>query len=408
MPVYTYNALDERGKTTKGIINADSARAARAKLRQSGLFPTELLETQEADAQRQGKSLRDLQVLRRIRAQDLTIMTRQFATLLAANLTVVDSLTALIEQTESPTLKKVLIQVREDVNEGSSLATALDQHRRVFSNLFINMIRAGEASGALPLVLLRLADFSERQLDTRKRIASKMYYPFFMVAVGSLVLFALLTYVVPTVTTIFDNMRQTLPWPTLVLITVSNFLRTFWWLLGMGVIAIVLLLQHYYHTERGTAIVDRWKIRLPVVGKLILKMAMSRFTRTLGILLHSGIPLLDALDISRAVVNNTVLSEAIATAKDAIREGADIAGPLKASGYFPPLVSHMISIGEKSGRLEDMLLRIADAYDNEVQISIEGLTSLVEPVIIVVMAMVVFSIMLAVLLPIFELNSIVR
>jgi general secretion pathway protein F len=408
MPVYTYNALDTRGKNAKGVVNADSARAARTKLRQSGLFPTELAETHETETQQQSGNLRDIQLLRRVRPQDLTIMTRQFATLLAANLTVVDSFTALIEQTENPTLKKTLIQVRERVNEGSSLAEALGQNRRIFSNLFINMIRAGEASGALSLVMMRLADFTERQFDTRKRITSKMYYPLFMIIIGIAVLFALLTYVVPTVTSIFDNMDQTLPWLTVLLISVSDFFRDFWWALLLGIAAVAVVLQRYSRTERGIAVVDKWKIRLPVVGKLVLKMAMSRFTRTLGILLRSGIPLLDALEISGAVVNNTVLNSAITTAKDAIREGADIAGPLKASGYFPPLVSHMISIGEKSGQLEEMLLRVADAYDNEVETTIDGLTSLLEPVIIVAMAAVVFVIMLAVLLPIFELNTIVR
>jgi general secretion pathway protein F len=408
MPVYNYSALDRRGKPTRGIINADSARAARTKLRQSGLSPTELLETQEAEAQQGGRQLRDLSLFRRIRPQDITIMIRQFATLLAASLTVVDSLTALIEQTENSNLKKTLTQVRESVNEGSSLAAALGQYRRVFSPLVVNMIRAGEASGALPLVLLRLADFSEHQLDTRKRITSKMYYPLFMLAIGCLVLFALLTYVVPTVTTIFTNMRQSLPWPTIVLIAVSDFMRSFWWLLGIGVVMITLVLQRYRRTARGTQLFDAWAIRMPVFGKLTLKLAMSRFTRTLGILLRSGIPVLDALDISSAVVNNTVLAQAITEAKEAIREGSDIAGPLKASGYFPPLVSHMISIGEKSGQLEEMLLRVADTYDNEVHTTIEGLTSLVEPVIIVVMAIVVFAIMLAVLLPIFEINSVVR
>jgi general secretion pathway protein F len=408
MPVYNYNALDKRGKLTRGIINADSARAARTKLRQSGLLTTELLETAEAETQSRSWTIGDLRLLRRVRPQDITIMTRQFATLLAASLTVVDSLTALIEQTENATLKKILTQVRESVNEGSSLAAALAQHRRTFSALFINMVRAGEASGALPAVLLRLADFSERQLDTRKRITAKMYYPLFMVVIGALVLFALLTYVVPTVTTIFTNMKQTLPWPTVVLMAVSGFLRRFWWMIGIGVVAITLIVQRYSRTERGTRVFDAWKIRLPLLGKLSLKLAMSRFTRTLGMMLRSGIPLLDALDIASAVVNNVVLVKAISEAKDAIREGADIAGPLKASGYFPPLVSHMISIGEKSGQLEDMLLRVAEVYDNEVQTSVEGLTSLVEPTIIVVMAVVVFSIMLAVLLPIFELNTIIR
>jgi general secretion pathway protein F len=408
MPVYTYSALDTRGKTARGVINADSARGARTKLRQSGLFPTGLSETSQDEAQQQARRFRDVQLWQRVRPRDITVMTRQFATLLSANLTVVDSLTALIEQTENSALKKTLIQVRESVNEGSSLAAAMARHRRVFSALSVNMVRAGEASGALSVVMLRLADFSERQFDTRKRITSKMYYPFFMLAVGVLVLFALLTYVVPTVTTIFDSMRQTLPWPTLVLIAVSDFMRAYWWLLALGLLAVLISLQRYRHTERGTVRFDTWSLRFPLFGKLTLKMAMSRFTRTLGLLLYSGIPLLDALEISRAVVNNTVLSDAITSARDAIREGADIAGPLKASGYFPPLVSHMISVGERSGQLEDMLIRVADTYDNEVQVSIEGLTSLVEPVIIVVMAVVVFSIMISVLLPIFEINTLIR
>ena len=408
MPVYTSSALDARGKETKGVVNADSARAARVKLRQSGLFTKELLETTDAETPERNRRLTLLQTVRRVRPQDITVMTRQFATLLAANLTVVDALTALIEQTENRTLQRTLIQVRESVLEGSSLATALGQHRRVFAPLFVNMVRAGEASGALPLVMLRLADFSERQLDTRKRITAKMYYPLFMIAIGAIILFALLTYVVPTVTTLFSNMRRTLPWPTVVLISVSNFLQAYWWLLVLGLLGIFLALRQYGRTARGERRFDTWKIRAPLIGKLALKVAMSRFTRTLGILLHSGIPLLDALDIACAVVNNSVLAAAINMARDAIREGADIASPLKASGYFPPLVSHMISIGEKSGQLEDMLLRVAESYDNEVETSVEGLTSLVEPIIIVVMALVVFGIMLAVLLPIFELNTMVR
>jgi general secretion pathway protein F len=408
MPVYTYSALTERGRTTKGVINADSPRAARSKLRQSGLFATDLTESAATEVLEEKKSVASLSLFRRVSPQDLTIMTRQLATLLNARLTIVDALTALIEQTENSNLRKTLIQVRESVTEGSGLAAALEQQRRVFSSLFVNMVRAGEASGALPLVMSRLADFSDQQLSTRKQITAKMYYPLFMLVIGGLILFALLTYVVPTVTGIFDHMRRTLPWPTVVLITVSDFLKYYWWLLGLGALGIILAIQRYGRTEKGRRTFDAWKIRAPVVGKLVLKVAMSRFTRTLGILLASGISLLDALDIARAVVNNVVLAQAIDTAKADIREGATIAGPLKASGYFPPLVSHMISIGEKTGQLEEMLLRIADGYDNEVQTSVEGLTSLVEPVIIVIMAVVVFGIMLAVLLPIFELNTAVR
>ena len=253
MPVYTYSALDARGKETKGVVNADSARSARVKLRQSGLFTKELLETTAAETPERNRRLTLLQTVRRVRPQDITVMTRQFATLLAANLTVVDALTALIEQTENRTLQRTLIQVRESVLEGSSLATALGQHRRVFAQLFVNMVRAGEASGALPLVMLRLADFSERQLDTRKKITAKMYYPLFMIAIGGIILFALLTYVVPTVTTLFSNMRRTLPWPTVVLISVSNFLQAYWWLLVLGLLGIFLVLRQYGRTARESA-----------------------------------------------------------------------------------------------------------------------------------------------------------
>ncbi len=407
MPVYTYSALNQRGKASKGIINADSARAARAKLRQSQLFPTEIIETSKDETPVQSRSVREISWFSRVRAQDLTIMTRQFATLLSASLTVVDSMTALIEQTENAALKKTLIQVRESINEGSSLGNALDEHRRVFSPLFINMVRAGEASGALPVVLLRLADFSEHQLETRKKITSKMYYPLIMLVVGCLVLFALLTYVVPTITTIFADMDQSLPWQTRLLISVSDFMQAYWWLVIAGIVGIVLALQRYRATEKGTRWFDAWAIRAPVFGPLNLKLAMSRFTRTLGILLQSGIPLLDALDISRAVLNNTVLAGSIASAQALIREGSDIATPLRDSGYFPPLVSHMISIGEQSGQLEEMLVRVSETYDTEVRTSIEGLTSLIEPIITVVMAVVVFCIMLAILLPIFEINTMV-
>lgn len=408
MAVYTYTALNDRGKSTKGIINADSSRAARAKLRQSNLFPTDIIETARSDAPAERSGRREITLFRRVSAQDVTIMTRQFATLLSASLTVVDSLTALIEQTENATLKRALIQVRESVNEGNSLASALEDHPRIFSPLFINMIRAGEASGALPLVLLRLADFTERQLDTRKKVTSKMYYPVIMLVVGSLVMFALLTYVVPTITGIFTDMKQTLPLPTLILITVSDFLQTYWWVIALAIVLIAVAIQRYRRTEHGTTFFHTWAIRMPLFGQLNLKIAMARFTRTLGILMQSSIPLLDALDISRAVLNNSILAKSIDEARDLIREGSDIATPLRESGYFPPLVSHMISIGERSGQLEEMLIRVADTYDNEVQTSIEGLTSLIDPLIIVAMGGVMFGITLAILLPIFEMNTAIR
>ena len=299
-------------------------------------------------------------------------MTRQFATLMAANLTVVDALTALIEQTENRSLRQTLFEVRESINEGSSLAAALEAHPRVFSSLFVNMARAGETSGTLHVVMLWLADLTERQLDTRNQITAKMYYPLFMLVIGGLVLMALLAYVVPAVTTIFDHMSATLPLPTRVLIAVSDVVKAAWWAVGLAALLAALAVHRYRRTARGARRFDLLKIRAPLVGRLALRMAMSRFTRTLGMLLHSDIPLLDALEIARAVVNNVVLSEAIRRAQDEIREGATIAAPLQASGYFPPLVSHMISVGEKTGRLEEILLRVADNYDNEVRSSVEA------------------------------------
>lgn len=408
MPVYTYTALNNRGKATKGIINADSTRAARVKLRQSQLFLTELIETTREEEPNQRQISSEISLFSRVRAQDLTIMTRQFATLMGASLTMVDSITALIEQTENALLKKTLIQVRESINEGSSLAVALEEHQRIFSPLFINMVRAGEASGALPLVLLRLADFTERQLETRKKVTSKMYYPIIMLVVGALVLFALLTYVVPTITGIFADMKQTLPLPTVILISISDFLQTYWWLIVLLITGLVLAVRRYSCSEHGIAFFDSWAIKAPIFGPITLKVSMARFTRTLGILLQSSIPLLDALDISCAVLNNSILGKSINNAKDLIREGSDIATPLRESGYFPPLVSHMISIGERSGQLEEMLIHVADTYDNDVQTSIDGLTSLIDPLIIVAMGGIMFGITLAILLPIFEMNSAIR
>ena len=269
MPVYTYNALNERGKQTRGVINADSPRAARGKLRQEGLFATDLSETGAAESLDGSRNLSGLPLWRRVRPQDLAVMTRQFATLMAANLTVVDALTALIEQTENRQLQKTLIEVRESINEGSSLAAALEKHPRVFSNLFVNMARAGETSGTLHVVMLWLADLTERQLDTRNQITAKMYYPLFMLIIGGLVLMALLAYVVPTVTTIFDHMSATLPLPTRVLIAVSDFVKTFWWVMGLAACLVVLAIQRYRRTGRGARRFDLLKIRAPLIGKLM-------------------------------------------------------------------------------------------------------------------------------------------
>ena len=406
MPVYEYRALNTSGRTVKGIVDADSSRAARLKLRRNGIFPTELHE--EAEAQGDKREFDVLRFLRRVKLQEVAITVRQLSTLLSAGLPLVESLTAIIEQVPNPALKKIVTQVRERVNEGSTLADAFAQHPRIFSSLFVNMTRAGERSGALEIVLERLADFTENQVAFRHKISAAMVYPILMTFVGIGVLGFLLGYVIPTVTQIFEDLKQTLPLPTLILMMASDGLRRFWWV-GVVVLALMLLgIDRYSRTEAGRLVLDRVKIKAPIFGPLALKVAIARFTRTLAILLRSGVPVLTSMDIVKNVVSNRVLEHVIEEARDNIREGQDIAPPLRRSQLFPPLATHMIAVGEKSGKLEDMLMRVADTFETDVETTVQGLTALIEPLMILLMGSVIGFIALSILLPIFQINQIVK
>jgi general secretion pathway protein F len=406
VPVYEYRALNTSGRAVKGIVDADSSRAARLKLRRNGIFPIELHE--EAEAQGDKREYDVLRFLRRVKLQEVAITVRQLSTLLSAGLPLVESLTAIIEQVPNPALKKIVTQVRERVNEGSSLADAFAQHPRIFSSLFVNMTRAGERSGALEIVLERLADFTENQVAFRHKISAAMVYPILMTFVGIGVLGFLLGYVIPTVTQIFEDLKQTLPLPTLILMTASDALRRFWWV-GVVVLALMLLgIDRYSRTEAGRLVLDRVKIKAPIFGPLALKVAIARFTRTLAILLRSGVPVLTSMDIVKNVVSNRVLEHVIEEARDNIREGQDIAPPLRRSQLFPPLATHMIAVGEKSGKLEDMLMRVADTFETDVETTVQGLTALIEPLMILLMGSVIGFIALSILLPIFQINQIVK
>ena len=406
VPVYEYRALNTSGRAVKGIVDADSSRAARLKLRRNGIFPTELHE--EAEAQGDKREFDVLRFLRRVKLQEVAITVRQLSTLLSAGLPLVESLTAIIEQVPNPALKKIVTQVRERVTEGSSLADAFAQHPRIFSSLFVNMTRAGERSGALEIVLERLADFTENQVAFRHKISAAMVYPILMTFVGIGVLGFLLGYVIPTVTQIFEDLKQTLPLPTLILMMTSDALRRFWWV-GVVVLALMLVgIDRYSRTEAGRLVLDRVKIKAPIFGPLALKVAIARFTRTLAILLRSGVPVLTSMDIVKNVVSNRVLEHVIEEARDNIREGQDIAPPLRRSQLFPPLATHMIAVGEKSGKLEDMLMRVADTFEADVETTVQGLTALIEPLMILLMGSVIGFIALSILLPIFQINQIVK
>ncbi len=411
MPVYAYKGLTAQGRNVNGIIDADSPKGARFKLRRDGIFPTDLAEERAPRAKTAAASRYSVnigQYFERITPQDLSLSTRQLSTLVGAGLPLVECLTALIEQTENQRMERALSQVRERVTEGVSLAEALRDHPRIFSDLYVSMVRAGEASGALDVVLERLADYTESSAQLRNKVRAALTYPILMGGISLLILFFLVSYVVPKVTRIFADTHQALPTMTVVLLAISGFLQAYWWLVLSLVVIFAVLFRFWVRTPAGRLTFDTYVLRVPYAGSLLKKVALARFSRTLSTLLRSGIALLLSLDIVRNVVSNTLLAEAIDNARNSIREGHSIAPPLKKSGLFPPLLTHMIAVGEKSGELEEMLSRAADAYDNEVETSVASLTSVMEPLIIIFMGGVVLFIVLAILVPIFELNQLVH
>ncbi len=405
MPVFEYRALTTAGKSVVGLREADSPKTLRSTLRREGVFLTEVVGQKQADAQ----AARDVNVRRwvigRISAEDLAIATRQLAVLVHAGIPLVESLTALVEQVEKEKLKRVLGDVKQRVNEGSTLADALGAHPRVFGDLFVNMIRAGEHSGALEIVLVRLAEFTESQARLRSKIMGTMAYPAAMMVIGSIVLGILFTVVIPRVTKLFADTKATLPWMTRGLIGFTSFVTQFWWLLILLVAGSIWGFLRWRATPAGRARWHRFVLTVPVFGRLVRIIAIGRFARTLSTLLKSGVPLLTAMDIVKNVVGNVRLAEVVEQARDAIREGESIAAPLKRSGEFPPLVHHMVAVGERSGALEEMLANVASAYEDQVDTTVAALTSLLEPLMIVVMGGVVAFIVFSVLMPILQINS---
>jgi general secretion pathway protein F len=411
MPVYAYRGLSAQGRAVSGIIDADNPKGARLKLRRSGVFPTDVTEEQRQATKAAAAARAEFSLARfteRITPQELALLTRQLSTLVGAGLPLVDCLSALVEQVEGARIKRTLSQVREQVTEGISLADALKGHPRIFSDLYINMVRAGEASGALDIVLLRLADYTESYAALRDKVRSALTYPVLMGVTGTAILFFLLSYVVPKVTKIFSENQAALPLMTTILLAISGFMQQYWWLILSLIIIVVVSIRLSTRTPAGRLRYDRYVLSIPYAGKLLKKVALARFARTLSTLLTSGIPLLQALDIVKNVVSNTVLTQAIDDARSSIREGQSIAPPLKKSGLFPAMMIHMIAVGEKSGELEQMLAKAADAYDREVESAVAAVTSILEPVMILIGGAVVLFIVMAILLPIFELNQLVR
>ncbi len=403
MPVFDYKALTASGEQVTGIIDADSLADARSKLRQKRVFPTDVTESDEKVDLRSDQAIS--RIFHRIKPMDVSVFTRQMATLLGSGLQLVQGLNALIDQLEKSPLKRVIIGVRDDVNAGKSFADALRRFPRVFPPLYINMIQAGEAAGALDLVLERLADLTEKNVKMRNHIRSVMVYPALVACIGVVMVVFLLVKVVPTITDIFAETKQALPLPTVILLNASDFLRSYWWVIIFITAGLYFLFTAWKKGPKGRLILDRLKLRLPLVGPLIRKISVVRFSRTLSTLLSSGAPLLGSMEIVKNIVNNTSIANSIEEAIEAIRAGQSVAGPFRKSRVFPPIVVHMISIGEASGALEPMLDKIAQSYEDEVETSVSAMTSLLEPIMIVVMGVVVGYIVLSILLPIFQMSD---
>ncbi len=408
MSVYEYIALDEKGSQRKGFIDAAGVAAARQKLREDGVYPVEINPAAEKK-ENTVSNIFSVNLFQRVPAKDVAVFTRQLSTLLGAGIPLVPSLSVLVAQTKNLLFKKTLAQIREQVNEGKSLTESMANFPRIFPPFYINMVRAGEASGTINLVLEKLADFSENQQALNNKIRAALTYPIVMFFIGCIIVFILMTFVMTKITGIFSEMHQTLPLTTLILIAVSNFLKSFWWLVLLLLAAVIITIKYTISsTAAGKYMWDNIKLKSPLFGAINRKIAIARFSRTLATLLQSGVPLLTALGIVRNVVNNILIGEAIGKTSKEVEEGQSLSVPLAQSGIFPPMVIEMIAVGEQTGTLEKMLNRIADAYETEAQTDIMVMTSLLEPVMIIVMALLVVFIVASILLPIFEMNRLVR
>lgn len=408
MAVFEYSGISSKnGKSVKGYRDAENLRALRVVLKKEGILLTSAQEGSEKKQRRKG-DVDALAFLRRISQAEVAVMTRQLATLIRAGIPLVEAISALTEQVENEQLVRVLAALRDNLREGTAFARALSIHPKVFPPLYVNMVAAGEASGNLEAVMERLADFMENQSRLKGKVLSALAYPMAMAVFATgLVTFLMMT-VVPKLTSIFDNLGQELPWYTQVLIFASSTLSGYWWLLLLVFGGAFYWFRRWKSTEEGTLRWDTMRLSFPIFGRLLLLVSLARFTRTLATLLASGVQLLQAMEIGKNVMENARLEGVIAEAIGSIREGESIAEPLKRSGAFPPMVTHMIAVGEKSGQLEQMLENVCRAYEAEVETKVATMTSLLEPIMIAVMGGAVGFIVISIMMPLVQMNNLVE
>jgi general secretion pathway protein F len=419
MPIFDYKAYAPGGAIQSGVIDADTPRDARVRLRRENLLVSEIEERKggrRSLGARKGVKLGFLDKLRRDRAANatpsmrnlevLTSVTRMMGTLLSSGIPLAETLKAIIEQAEQRSTETMFREIRERINQGASLADALADHPSMFGELYVNMVRAGEATGNVDVVLRRLADYLQSQRALRRKIVSALTYPVMMIGIGLIVVSILMTVVVPQITKMLLDQGQTLPAPTQVLILISNLFKGWWWAAGLLLALLFFAIERVYKTDKGRLWLDQTVLKLPIIGDLMRKQAVARFTRTLSTLLQSGVPAVNSLEITRKVVGNRVIADATEHIRVRILEGTDIATPLKQTGAFPALVGYMVSVGEQSGELEQMLDRVAIAYDEEIDIATERMTAVIEPIMIIFLAVVVGYIVVSIVLPILQIGNI--
>lgn len=407
MPVFDYRALDKKGKKLKGMIEAESEARARSVLRGRNIYLVSIREGHLRGGGRDGQKVRSLRLFERVRSEELNVMTRQLATLLGANVPLVQALSSIVDQTTNHLLKKIVAQIKDSVNEGNSLTNALAEHPRLFSSVYVNMVRAGEASGSLDIVLDRLAEFGEKQDALKARLRAALVYPIFMGVIGTFILFFLITYVVPNITQVFADMDKVLPLPTLLLLAASDWLKQFWWLLLLFFAGTGIGWRYFIQQKSGQRVWDLLKLKLPIFGTVMQRVILARFASTLASLLESGVGLMTAMQIVATLVNNVHIAKVVNEAMEDINQGRSMTNALAGSAWFPPLFVQMIGVGEQSGTVEKMLQKVAVAYEREVESAILAMTSLIEPLMIVMMGCGVGFVVLSILLPIFEMNQLV-
>jgi general secretion pathway protein F len=422
MPVYTWKGLNTVGKAVTGTRDADSPKGLRQTLRKDGIFITEhreMLGGMRKAAPRSGAAggqavsmfKREIDLgglFERVKPQEVAMFTRQLATLLGAGIPLAEALGALSEQSDNKKFEVILAEIRQKVNEGGSLADTLAKHPKLFPELYTNMVRSGETAGNLDAVLGRLAEFLDAQHALRSKLLGAMIYPIIMIVLGTAIMVLLMVVVVPKITSVFEDIGKTLPWNTRLLIFAADVVGGYWWLVLPLAGGIYWGLRRWLRTPKGRALFDRLKLRIPLVGPLVRYVGVARFSRTLATMLSAGVPVLAALEIVKKVLNNSVLEKVVEEARDAIREGESIAAPLKRSGQFPPMMVHMVAVGERSGQLETMLENVATAYERDVDAKVGRLTAVLSPLLIIAMAAAVFFIVFSVMQPLLDMQTLVQ